>query len=193
MVKFFTPDNGSIFIDGQNINSCTYSSIRKAIGIVSQETVIFDTTVRENISFDKNTPDKVIWDTLDKAYLKADIEKLPSGLDTLLGKDGINLSGGQNQRLCIARMFYKNPQIVILDEATSALDHESEKIVQKALDELTKGRTSIIISHRLNSIKNTDRILVLHDGVQIGDDSYKNLIETNVVFKEIFKTQVEVA
>lgn len=193
LVKLFTPDNGSIFIDGQNINSCTYSSIRKSIGIVSQETVIFDTTVRENISFDKNTPDKVIWEALDKAHLKADIEKLPNGLDTLLGKDGINLSGGQNQRLCIARMFYKNPQIVILDEATSALDHESEKDVQKALDELTKGRTSIVISHRLNSIKNTDRILVLHDGVQVGDDSYKNLIETNVAFKEMFKAQVEVA
>lgn len=190
-IKFFTPDKGSVIIDEQDIKNCTYHSIRKNIGIVSQETIIFDGTVKDNICFDKNVSDDVIWEVLEKAYLKAEIERLPDGLNTTLGKDGVNLSGGQNQRLAIARMLYKNPQIVILDEATSALDEASEKIVQKALDQLTKGRTSIVISHRLNSLITADRILVLQDGEMVGDDRYDKLIKSNSEFISMFSTQAK--
>ncbi len=191
MIKHFCPDNGSILIDGQDISNCTYFSVRQNIGIVSQDTIVFDMTVKDNICFDNNVPDEVIWDLLDKAYLKAEIEQLPDGIHTVLGKNGINLSRGQNQRLAIARIFYKNPKIVILDEATSALDEQSEIIVQKALDELTEGRTSIIISHRLNSIRNADRILVLKDGILVGSGSFDELIEKNETFKELFLSQAK--
>jgi ABC-type multidrug transport system fused ATPase/permease subunit len=190
-IKLFAPDKGSVIIDGQDLKNCSYHSVRKNIGIVSQDTIIFDGSVKDNICFDKNVSDDVIWETLDKAYLKAEIERLPDGLNTTLGKDGINLSGGQNQRLAIARMLYKNPKIVILDEATSALDEDSEKIVQKALDQLTKGRTSIVISHRLNSIINADRILVLQDGEIVGDDSYDKLIKSNSAFISMFSAQAK--
>ena len=191
MIKLFCPNNGSIIVDNQDIASCTYYSIRQNIGIVSQDTIIFDTTIKENICFDKDVKDEVIWDTLDKAYLKTEIEKLPNGIHTVLGKDGVNLSGGQNQRLAIARMLHKNPKIVILDEATSALDEQSEIIVQKALDELTEGRTSIVISHRLNSIKNSDEILVLKDGLNVGMGNYEELIQKNETFRELFLSQAK--
>jgi len=191
LMRFFTPDNGIIQIDGQDISECTYSSIRKNIGIVSQETTIFDATIKDNICFNNNAPDELIWSVLDKAYLKAEIEALPDGIHTMLGKDGISLSGGQSQRLVIARMMYKNPKIIILDEATSALDEDSEKAVQKALDELTVGRTSIVISHRLNSIINANRILVLKDGVMLECGAFHELIANNDVFKDLFGAQAK--
>ncbi|NMA32100.1 MAG: ABC transporter ATP-binding protein [Candidatus Methanofastidiosa archaeon] len=191
LIKFFYPDKGSIVIDNQDIANCTYFSIRQNIGIVSQETIVFDTTVKDNICFDKNVPDEIIWEILEKAYLKTEIEQLPNGIHTVLGKEGISLSGGQNQRLAIARIFYKNPKIVILDEATSALDEQSEIIVQKALDELIAGRTSLVISHRLNSIKNADQILILKDGMSVGIGSFEDLIENNETFKELFLSQVK--
>lgn len=191
LMKFFTPDNGRILIDGQDISECTYSSIRKNIGIVSQDITIFDATIKDNICFNKNVPDELIWSVLDKAYLKTEVEALPDGIHTMLGKDGINLSGGQSQRLVIARMMYKNPKIIILDEATSALDEDSEKVVQKALDELTVGRTSIVVSHRLNSIISADRILVLKDGVMLECGAFRELILNNKMFKDLFGAQAK--
>ena len=189
LMKFLSPDNGTIKIDGQDVSECTYSSIRKNVGIVSQETTIFDATIKDNICFDKNVPEDLIWSALEKAYLKSEIEALPDGIHTILGKDGVNLSGGQNQRLSIARMIYKNPKIIILDEATSALDEDSEKVVQNALDKLTIGRTSIVVSHRLNSIINANRILVLKDGEMIDCGAYHDLIEKNTTFNDLFGAQ----
>lgn len=191
LIKFFIPDEGKIKIDGQGISACTYSSIRKNIGIVSQETTIFDATIKDNICFDKSAPDELIWSVLEKAYLKSEVETLPDGIYTMLGKDGVNLSGGQSQRLAIARMIYKNPKIIILDEATSALDEDSEKVVQNALDELTIGRTSIVESHRLNSIINADRILVLIDGAMSECGTFHDLIIKNETFKGLFGAQAK--
>ena len=191
LIKFFKADSGKIIIDGQNLADCSYLSVRQNIGIVSQETIIFEMTIKDNICFNKNVPDEVIWDLLEKVYLKDEINQLPDGINTLLGKNGINLSGGQNQRLAVARILYKNPKIVVLDEATSALDEQSESIVQKALDELTEGRTSIIISHRLNSIKNADKILVLKEGKADGSGCFNELIKNNTTFQEMFTTQAK--
>ena len=161
------------------------------IGLVSQETVIFDASVKDNICFGADVPDNIIWNVIEKSYLREEIEKLPNGLHTMLGKDGHSLSGGQNQRLAIARVLYKNPKIVILDEATSARDEVSERIVQKALDELTEGRTSIIISHRLHSIAHADDILVLKNGELEGTGDFKWLMNDSVTFRELFAAQAK--
>ena len=153
--------------------------------------MIFDTSIKENICFDKKVSDDIIWDLLDNVHLKNEVEKMTNGIYTVLGKDGVSLSGGQNQRLAIARMLYKNPKIIILDEATSSLDEATEEAVQQALDELTLGRTSIIISHRLKSIINTNKILVLNKGEIIAYDTYENLIVRNRIFRDLFLTQAE--
>lgn len=191
LIKFFEPDNGRVVIDGQDLAKCTYSSVRDNIGIVSQETIIFDATIKDNICFGAEISDEIIWEVLDRAYLKAEIEKLPDGIYTKLEQGGQNLSGGQNQRLAIARLIFRNPKIVILDEATSALDENSEKIVQQALDELTAGRTSIVISHRLNSILHTNDIIVLKNGEIVANGSYEYLLENNETFSEFFSAQAK--
>lgn len=191
MIKFFTPPKGKIKIDGQDLSACTYNSVRENIGLVGQETVIFDATVKDNICFGANVTDDEIWNVLEKAYLKDEIERLPNGIHTMLGKDGHNLSGGQNQRLAIARILLKNPKIVILDEATSALDEASERVVQKALDELTAGRTSIIISHRLNSILYADEIMVLKEGKVVATGTCGELLRNDASFNELFAAQAK--
>lgn len=191
LIKYFSPDNGAIIIDGQDVTKCSYLSIRRNIGIVSQETIIFNTSIKENICFDKNVPDDIIWCLLDKVYLKPETEEMHEGIHTILGKDGVSLSGGQNQRLVIARILYKNPKIIILDEATSSLDETTEEAVQQALDELTVGRTSIIISHRLKSIINVNKILVLSKGEIAACGTYDELIIKNKIFKDLFLAQAK--
>ncbi|MCI9142904.1 MAG: ABC transporter ATP-binding protein [Lachnospiraceae bacterium] len=192
LLKFYEPQKGDILIDGVSLKTCTGSSIRQSVGIVSQENIIFHITVRENITFGVPASDQVLWDILEKVYLKNEIEKLPYGLDTVLdGSD--SLSGGQNQRLCVARLFFQNPKIIILDEATSALDIETESTVQKALDALAKEKTTIVISHRCRALLNTDKILVLKDGREAGCDCYEKLMSENQYFSELFAGQKEVS
>lgn len=186
MVKFYEPDSGFIMIDGQDIGRCTCRAVRENIGIVSQETVLFNTTIKENICLGRAAGDEVIWDILDQVSLKEDIEKLPYGIYTYLGKDGLSLSGGQSQRISIARTIFRNPRIVILDEATSALDETSETIVQQALDRLTEGRTSFIISHRPGSIVNADDILILRDGYLEAHGTFEELMGNNRTFRKLF-------
>ena len=129
---------------------------------------------------------------LEKVYLKAEIEKLPNGLETVLGKKNMSLSGGQNQRLCIARLMFRDPKIIILDEATSSLDFESERIVQAALDALAENKTTIVISHRYQALLSTDKILVLHEGEQVGYDHHDKLMAENKYFVDMFAGQKEV-
>lgn len=190
LLRFYEPQEGEIRIDGQPISKCKYSSIRKAIGIVNQENVVFNTSVRENITFGSPSTDEELWGILEKVGLKEDIESLPSGLDTVLGNLTF-LSGGQNQRLCIARLMFRNPPIILLDEATSALDFESEKLVQKALDALSEAKTTIVISHRYQALVNTDKILVLHNGEQVGFAHHDILMKENPYFADMFAKQKE--
>lgn len=192
LLRFYEPQEGEILIDGQRLCDCTYSSIRQAVGIVNQENIIFDATVRDNITFGSTATDEELWAILEKVYLKSEIEKLPNGLDTMLGKNNMSLSGGQNQRLCIARLMFRNPKIIILDEATSSLDFESEHIVQAALDTLSENKTTIVISHRYQALLNTDKILVLNDGEQVGFDHHDKLMSENKFFADMFAGQKEV-
>lgn len=162
--RFYEPNDGSISIDGTDIRKMTLSSLRRNIGIVQQDVYLFSGSIRENISYGKLDADEAeIWEAARRAKLEEFILAQPEGMDTVIGERGVKLSGGQKQRLAIARMFLKNPPILILDEATSALDTETELAIQKSLAELSEGRTTLVIAHRLATIKNADRIVVVSE------------------------------
>ncbi|WP_078394421.1 ABC transporter ATP-binding protein [Shouchella patagoniensis] len=166
--RFYDVTSGGIKIDGTDIREYTLASLRNQIGIVQQDVFLFDGTIRENIAYGRlDASDEDIQDAAKKAQMEDFIRLLPDGMDTLIGERGVKLSGGQKQRLSIARMFLKNPPILVLDEATSALDTQTEAAIQEALSRLSKGRTTIVIAHRLATIQDADRILVLtENGVE---------------------------
>jgi ATP-binding cassette subfamily B protein len=163
--RFYELSSGSISIDGVDIRDMTLNSLRSNIGVVQQDVFLFAGTIRENIAYGRlGAPDKEIREAAARARLDDVIAGLPDGLDTLIGERGAKLSGGQKQRVAIARIFLKNPPILILDEATSALDTETERAIQQSLTDLSKGRTTLVIAHRLATIANADRILVVEGG-----------------------------
>ncbi len=165
LARFYEKDSGSITIDGQEVDSVTQRSLRANIGFVQQDVFLFDASIRDNLSYGKpGATDDEIWEALKKANLASFVLSLPNGLDTEVGERGTRLSGGQKQRLSIARVFLKNPPILIFDEATSSLDTESETLIQDAFNELAKGRTSIVIAHRLSTIIDSDEIFVVNRG-----------------------------
>lgn len=160
--RFYDVDAGQITIDGMDIRKMTLNSLRRNIGIVQQDVYLFSGTIRENIAYGKlDATEEEVWEAARRAQLEEFIRSQPEGLETVIGERGVKLSGGQKQRLAIARMFLKNPPILILDEATSALDTETELAIQQSLSELAVGRTTLIIAHRLATIKNADRIVVV--------------------------------
>ena len=162
--RFYELDGGRITIDGMDIRGMTLASLRGQIGIVQQDVFLFAGTVRENIAYGRLEADEAeLWDAARRARLDEVIRALPEGLDTVIGERGVKLSGGQKQRLAIARMFLKNPPILILDEATSALDTETERAIQQSLAELARGRTTLVIAHRLATIRDADRIVVVDE------------------------------
>lgn len=162
--RFYEQKDGSITIDGIDTRNMTLSSLRRNIGIVQQDVYLFSGSIRENIAYGKlDADEQEIWEAARRAKLEDFILAQPEGLDTVIGERGVKLSGGQKQRLAIARMFLKNPPILILDEATSALDTETELAIQKSLAELSEGRTTLVIAHRLATIKNADRIVVVSE------------------------------
>lgn len=188
--RFYNLKDGNIFIDGINIKDIKLSSLRGSIGIVQQDVVMFAGSVKDNISYAKlDASEDEIYNAAKKANALEFIEKLEYGMDTYIGERGVKLSGGQKQRIAIARIFLKNPKILILDEATSALDNESEKLVQDALFELSKGRTTLIIAHRLSTIKYADRIAVLTEkGIEeLG--SHKELLAQNGIYSNLYNMQ----
>ena len=168
--RFYRPTQGQILIDGHDIRQIARSSLRRQIGIVSQETVLFDDTVKNNIAYGRpEASEEEVVQAAKAAYAMEFIERLPMGLETLVGENGVKLSGGQRQRLAIARAILRDPPILILDEATSSLDSESEKLVQGALSNLMKDRTTLVIAHRLSTIQHADRIVVLDKGANCGN------------------------
>jgi ATP-binding cassette subfamily B protein len=163
--RFYEPTAGRITVDGIPVTDLTLESLRRQIGIVSQDVFLFGGTLRDNIAYGRlGATEAEIHAAADLARLGPMIEALPLGLDTIVGERGVTLSGGQKQRVAIARVFLKNPPILILDEATSALDTETEREIQMALDRLAEGRTTLIIAHRLATIRHADRIAVMADG-----------------------------
>ncbi|MFB0840838.1 ABC transporter ATP-binding protein [Paenibacillus oleatilyticus] len=188
--RFYEVDEGSITIDGIDIRQMTLQSLRSHIGIVQQDVFLFDGTIRENIAYGKlGATDEEIWEAARRAQLEELILSQPEGLDTLIGERGVKLSGGQKQRLSIARMFLKNPPILILDEATSALDTETEAAIQQALAELSEGRTTLIIAHRLATIKNADRIVVVAGQGIAEQGNHEQLLAAEGAYSRLHRAQ----
>ena len=190
--RFYDPQSGSIEIDGQNIKNVSLASLRNNLSMVSQDVILFDDTIRNNISFAKeNASQKEILKACKFAAADEFIEKLPAGYDTMIGENGIMLSGGQKQRISIARAILKESPIILLDEATSSLDADSEEIVQNAINNLIKNKTTLVIAHRLSTIHNADKIFVLKDGKIINSGSHDNLIVNCEEYKSLYKKQLK--
>ena len=190
--RFYDIDSGSITIDGMDIRKMSKNSLRSQIGIVQQDVFLFTGTVRENIAYGKrHATNEEIIEAAKRAHLHDVIEQLPNGYDTQIGERGLKLSGGQKQRLAIARTFLKNPPILILDEATSALDTETERLIQRSLDELSENRTTLVIAHRLATIRNADRIIVVTENGIAEQGSYQQLLEKDGIFARLHKIQYE--
>ncbi|MBC1463027.1 ABC transporter ATP-binding protein [Listeria welshimeri] len=189
--RFYDVTDGEITIDNQNIKDFTLPSLRAQIGVVQQDVFLFSGTVRENIAYGKlDASDEEIEHVVKLAHLSKVVEEMPDGLDTIIGERGVKLSGGQKQRLAIARMFLKNPPILILDEATSALDTETEQVIQASLEELAEGRTTLIIAHRLATIKHADRIIVVNEtGIAETGTHDELLTKENGVYKRLYDAQ----
>jgi subfamily B ATP-binding cassette protein MsbA len=190
--RFYDPTQGTVRIDGRDLREVTLKSLRSQIGNVTQETILFNDTVRNNIAYGhpEATREEVEAAAL-KAFAHRFIVKMPQGYDTVLGDRGFRLSGGEKQRIAIARAILKNPPILLLDEATSQLDSESEKIVQEALDRLMQERTVIAIAHRLSTIKKATKIVVLEHGRIVGLDRHEKLLETCPLYKRLHETQFQ--
>ncbi|MGP1276208.1 MAG: ATP-binding cassette domain-containing protein, partial [Caulobacterales bacterium] len=165
LLRFFDPDKGRVLIDGQDIAHVTQESLRSAMGLVPQDVVLFNDTLRQNLLYGRpDASEEDLWNAIDRARLRQFVEDLEEGLETRVGERGLKLSGGEKQRVGVARAILKDPPILILDEATSALDSETESDVQEALNEVMKGRTVISVAHRLSTIARADKIYVLHEG-----------------------------
>lgn len=188
--RFYNVEDGEILIDGKEIHSVTMESLRRNIGIVQQDVYLFNASIKENIMYGKldATDDEVI-EAAKRANIHDAIMDMPHGYDTVIGERGVRLSGGQKQRLSIARVFLKNPPILILDEATSALDNTTEILIQNSLDELCKGRTTIVVAHRLSTIKNADEIAVISNGTVIEQGRHDELINKDGMYKELYNLQ----
>lgn len=192
--RFYDVDNGSISIDGMDVRDMTMRSLRSQIGIVQQDVFLFTGTIFENIAYGKlGATDEEVYEAARKAHLEEFVTELPDGYETQIGERGLKLSGGQKQRLAIARMFLKNPPILILDEATSALDTETERIIQQSLEELSENRTTLVIAHRLATIRNADRVVVVtKDGIA-EDGEYEELVQKGGVFANLHNIQFQEA
>lgn len=188
--RFYDINSGEINIDGVNINKYKISSLRTQIGIVTQETILFNDTIRNNIAYGRlnETQEKVI-EAAKAANAHDFILKTEKGYDTFIGERGVKLSGGERQRLSIARAILKNPPILILDEATSALDTESEKLVQEAINNLMKNRTTIVIAHRLSTVINADKIVVVDNGKITAVGKHEELLAKSPLYKKLYEMQ----
>lgn len=188
--RLYDLDGGAITIDGVDIREMTLASLRSQIGVVTQEPYLFNGTIRENLLYGKeDASDEELVAACRAAYIHDFIASLPAGYDTQVGNRGIKLSGGEKQRVAIARVILKNPKILVLDEATSALDAKSEYMVQKAMVELLKGRTSFVIAHRLSTIQHADTIVVVEAGQIAEAGSHQELMEQNGLYRELYDTQ----
>ena len=188
--RFYFLQKGNIYIDNIDIGEYTLNSLREKIGIVQQDVFLFGGSIKDNILYGKpSATEEEVMEAASRANILEFIESLPEGWDTEIGERGVRLSGGQKQRLSIARLFLKNPPILILDEATSALDNTTEMLIQQSLQELAKGRTCLIVAHRLSTIKNADEIAVISRGKIIEMGSHEALLKENGVYANLYRLQ----
>ncbi|MFN5930993.1 MAG: ABC transporter ATP-binding protein [Sphingobacteriales bacterium] len=192
LLRFYHPNQGMIYFDDKPIDVVSLSALRKQIAFVPQDVLLFGGTIRENIAYGK--PDATLAEIAEaarQANAHEFIERFPEGYDTIVGERGVKLSGGQRQRIAIARAILKNPVILILDEATSSLDSASEQLVQDALDNLMKNRTSFVIAHRLSTVRNADNIYVLDKGQIVESGTHDELITKDGLYKSLCKLQFD--
>lgn len=189
--RFYDATSGRVLIDGKDVRHLTLKSLRENIGIVTQDTILFSASVRDNLLYGNPRADEqALWDALAQANLKSFVESLPRGLDTVIGERGVRISGGQRQRLALARAFIKNPAILILDEATSAVDSESENLIHDAMHRLMDGRTTVLIAHRLRSAIEADVIIVLDAGRIVETGSHEELLSRRGLYAELYHEQI---
>lgn len=192
LFRFYDPKSGQISIDGQDLRAITQSSLRAALALVPQDVALFNDTLRANMAYAKpDATDEQIMEVAERANLGDFIRSLPKGLDTRVGERGLKLSGGEKQRVGIARAIMKNPSILVLDEATSSLDSETESEVQAALNEASKGRTTLAIAHRLSTIADADQILVVHEGRIVQSGTHDELLGANGLYARMWQRQIE--
>ena len=189
--RFYDCSSGDIFIDEQSIYNKNLYSLRKNISLVSQDTTLFDDTIKNNIKYAKlDADDNEIYKAAKNSFAHEFIEKLPNKYETLIGENGVRLSGGEKQRLSIARAMLKKSPIVLLDEATSSLDAETENKIQIAIKELTKNRTTIVIAHRLSTILNANNIYVIDNGQILENGNHDNLLKISSTYKNFYEKQL---
>ena len=189
--RFYDRISGDILIDGSSIYTATISSLRKNISLVSQDTTLFDDTIKNNIAYaSPDAEDKDIIEAAKLSFSEEFINKLPNKYNTLIGENGVRLSGGEKQRLSIARAMLKKSSIVLLDEATSSLDAETENKIQEAINYLTKNRTTLVIAHRLSTILNSDKIYVIDNGKVIDEGKHEDLIKNSKIYNNFYEKQI---
>ena len=190
--RIYDAQSGDIIIDNQSIYNCTLESLRENISMVSQETTLFDDTIKNNIKYAKeNCSDEEIYKAAKLSFCEEFINKLPNKFDTIIGENGVRLSGGEKQRLSIARAMMKNSSIILLDEATSSLDSETENKIQEALKILTKNKTTIVIAHRLSTILNSNNIYLIDDGKIIDNGKHEDLLKNSDLYKSFYEKQIQ--
>jgi ATP-binding cassette subfamily B protein len=190
VIGFLRPSTGAIKLDGQDMATIDLRTSRKFLSVVAQDTILFDGTVYENVTYGMPNPTAELAESaLRAANAWEFVEKLPDGIDTIVGERGARISGGQKQRLAIARAIIRDPRILVLDEATSALDSESERLIQSALHELMKSRTTFVVAHRLSTVKEAHQILVLEDGVIVESGTHQDLVRSNGTYRRLYDAQ----
>jgi subfamily B ATP-binding cassette protein MsbA len=189
--RFYDRVSGDILIDGNSIYQTKISSLRKNISLVSQDTTLFDDTIRNNIAYaNLDAEDKDILEVAKLSFADEFINKLPNKYDTIIGENGVRLSGGEKQRVSIARAMLKKSHIILLDEATSSLDADTENKIQKAISYLTKDRTTLVIAHRLSTILNSDKIYVIDNGLVVDQGNHEELIKNSKIYKNFYEKQI---
>jgi subfamily B ATP-binding cassette protein MsbA len=190
--RFYDAQSGNIIIDSQSIYEVTINSLRNEISMVSQETTLFDDTIKNNIKYAKeNATDEEVFNVAKLSYCDEFINNLPNKFDTLIGENGVRLSGGEKQRLSIARAMMKQSSIILLDEATSSLDSETESKIQEALKVLTKNKTTIVIAHRLSTILNSNNIYVIDSGKIVDHGKHEKLMINSKLYKNFYEKQIQ--
>jgi ATP-binding cassette subfamily B protein len=192
--RVYDVSGGSIAVGGVDVREATLQSLRDTIGVVTQDSHLFHETIAENLRYARpDATDAELWTALDRAQVGRLVRELPDGLDTVVGERGYRFSGGEKQRIAIARLLLKAPSIVILDEATAHLDSESEAAVQRALGEALAGRTALVIAHRLSTVRDADLILVLDHGRIVERGTHEDLVAAGGLYAELYRTQFAVA